>query len=143
MRPFNDRRSGITLFEVVIAVAAFGILLATCVKMMVLLSRQSRADDERNIAIQSVQAVLEQVENSHWDQLTQETANQVPLPEAATARLKDAKLTLTVSDEPSLSAKRISAALDWQAPDGDRSRPVRLVAWVFPDAPAPATQASQ
>jgi hypothetical protein len=142
MRTLNDRRIGITLFEVVIAVAAFGILLATCVKMMVLLSRQSRTDNERNIAIQSVQAVLEQVENSHWNELTQETANQVPLPEVATARLKDPKLMLTVSDEPALAAKRISAALDWQTADGDRSRPVRLVAWVFPDAAAPAAQAA-
>ena len=135
MRTLNDRRSGITLFEVVIAIAAFGILLATCVKMMVLLSRQSRTDDERNIAIQSVQSVLEQVENIPWDQLTSDSAKQVALPDVAASRLKGAKLKLAVTDEPSLTAKRILAELDWNGPDGERTRKIRLAAWAFPEVP--------
>jgi hypothetical protein len=124
-----------TLFELTIAVAAFAILLATSVKMTMLLSRQSRADEQRHVAIQSVQAVLEQIENIPWEQLTSDTAKQVALPEVAASHLKGAKLNLAVTDEPSLTAKRILAELDWDGPNGERTRPIRLVAWAFPDTP--------
>jgi hypothetical protein len=134
---------GITLFELTIAVAAFAVLLATSTQMVMLLSRQARADEQRHVAIQSIQAVLEQVENIPWEQLTAATARQVPLPEVAASRLQGAKLNLAVTDEPSLSAKRVVAELDWNSPDGERTRPIRLVAWVFPDTPASAVQTPQ
>jgi hypothetical protein len=131
------------MFELTIAIAAFGILLATSMKMVVLLSHQSRADEQRHVAIQSVQAVLEQVENIPWEQLTVDAAKRVPIPEVAASRLEGAKLNLDVTDEPSLSAKRVVAELDWNGPGGERTKPIRLVAWVFPETPASSIQTSQ
>ncbi len=103
--------------------------------MIFTLSSQVRANDSRYLALQAVQSVLEQAENVPWDELTSESVARIELPVSVVARLRDARLSLTVSEEAEPRAKRIHAELAWTGRGGQPARPMRLSAWVFPDAP--------
>jgi prepilin-type N-terminal cleavage/methylation domain-containing protein len=136
--PRNDSRRltsrpGLTLIELTIAIAVFSVLLATSMKMIFVASSQVRANERRNVALQTVQAVSEQIENMPWEQLTTEAASQIAIPELAAPYLPGAKLTATVKDETDPPAKRVLVEITWNGRGGQRSQPVRLTSWVFPD----------
>jgi hypothetical protein len=119
--------------ELTITVAVFAALLATSMKMIMVVSQQARANDKRRVALDTVQSVSEQIGNIPWDNLPAEAARQMPLPESAVAHLPDAELKITVNDETEPAAKRIAVEITWKGRGGDRAGPVRLTSWVFPE----------
>jgi len=132
------RRLGLTLVELTIAVAVFSVLLATSMKMIFVASSQMRANERRNVALQAVQAVSEQIENMAWDSLTTEAANQISIPELAKPYLPNAKLIVAVNDETDPPAKRVVVEITWNGRGGQRSQPVRLTSWIFPEDVPPS-----
>lgn len=126
-------RPGLTLVELTIAIAVFSVLLATSMKMIFVASGQLRANERRNVALQAVQAISEQIENMPWEQVTTEAASQVAIPELAAPYLLGAKLTVTVNEETDPPAKRVLVEITWNGRGGQRSQPVRLTSWVFPE----------
>ena len=134
----HNSRPGLTLVELTIAVAVFSVLLATSMKMIFAASNQMRANERRNVALQTVQAVSEQIENMPWNSLTTEAASQIPIPELAGPYLPGAKLTVAVNDETDPPAKRVLVEITWNGRGGQRSEPVRLTSWVFPENVPPS-----
>jgi prepilin-type N-terminal cleavage/methylation domain-containing protein len=126
-------RPGLTLVELTIAVAVFSVLLATSMKMIFVASSQMRANERRNVALQAVQAVSEQIENMPWDQLTTEAASQIAIPELAMPYLPGGKLNVAVNEETDPPAKRVVVEITWNGRGGQRSQPVRLTSWFFPE----------
>jgi prepilin-type N-terminal cleavage/methylation domain-containing protein len=126
-------RPGLTLVELTIAIAVFSVLLATSMKMIFVTSNQVRANERRNVALQTIQAVSEQIENMPWDQLTAEAASQIATPELAAPYLPGAKLTVVVNEETDPPAKRVVVEITWNGHGGRRAGPVRLTSWVFPE----------
>jgi prepilin-type N-terminal cleavage/methylation domain-containing protein len=126
-------RPAFTLMELTIAVAVFAVLLASSTKMIMVASKQARANERRLVALQTVQAITEQIGNIPWDNLPTEAEKQFPLPEAAVAHLSGAELKVTVHDEVEPVAKRIAVELTWQGNGANRAGPVRLTSWVFPE----------
>jgi prepilin-type N-terminal cleavage/methylation domain-containing protein len=133
-----DAPDGFTLMELSVAVAVFAVLLATSVKMIMLASHQARANEQRRIALQTVQILSEQIENVPWDNLPAAASNQLPLPASAAAHLPAAKLSIAVSDETDPIARRIAVEITWKDGGAARAGPVRLTNWVFPENPRPA-----
>ena len=131
--PRLTSRPGLTLVELTIAIAVFSVLLATSMKMIFAASSQMRANERRNVALQAVQAISEQIENMPWDSLTTEAASQITIPELAAPYLPDAKLIVAVNDETDPLAKRVVVEITWKGRGGQRSQPVRLTSWVFPE----------
>jgi hypothetical protein len=119
--------------ELTVAVAVFAALLATAMKMLMVASNQTRANDQRQIALLAVQSIAEQVENIPWAQLPTETANQRSLPDSAIAHLPGAELKMSVNDETDPVAKRITIEVNWKGRGAARAGPVRLTTWVFPE----------
>lgn len=136
--PVAPPRSGFTLLELSVAAAVLAVLLATALKVMTATSNHARANERRLIALQTVQAVTEQIGNIPWDRLPTEAANPFPLPESTTAQLPGAELKVAVHDETAPPAKRITVELTWSANDADRAAPVRLTSWVFPETAPPS-----
>jgi hypothetical protein len=131
-------RTGLTVMELTISVAVLAVLLATAMRMISVTSSQIRSSERRLIALQTVQAISEQIGNIPWDNLPTEAANQIPLPESTTKHLPDAELKVAVEDETDPIAKRVTVELTWSGTGGDHNGPVRMTSWVFPEnLPAP------
>jgi prepilin-type N-terminal cleavage/methylation domain-containing protein len=136
-RESSDARNGFTLMELAVAVSVFAVLLATSMKMVTLVSHQARVNEQRRIALQTMQSLSEQIGNIPWDNLPAAASNQLPLPESAVAHLPDAQLKIAVNDETDPIAKRIVVEITWKGSGADRAGPVQLTSWVFPDNSAP------
>ncbi len=129
-----EQRRGVTLVEVIAAVTMLAVLLASSVQMMRALGTQQLAAARRAMAIQTVQAVTEQLTNLPWDELTPEAAAKLTLPEVATLYLPGAALSAAVenANQP-VESKRLSVELRWNAPNGKPAAPLRVTTWVYPD----------
>lgn len=124
-----------TVIELTIAVAILGVLLASSVRMLYVMKNQQTAADRRIVALQTLQAVSEQVGNIPWEQLTTEAANQVRIPLAAASYLPDAKLITTVDEETDPVSKRIVVQLVWRGAGNQKPEPVQLTSWAFSNRP--------
>ena len=133
--PAAGRRSrGITLIEVVAAASVMAVLMITTVQMLSALAERQRAAERRTLAIETVQALVEQLGNTAWDNLTPQAAERLALPDQARPFLPGAKLEAAVVDEAEpVVAKRIFVKLTWNGPGGQPTGPVRLTAWSFRD----------
>jgi hypothetical protein len=123
--------------ELTVAVAVFAVLLATSTKMILVASNQARANERRTVAIQTVQAISEQIGNIPWDNVPTATEEQFPLPESAVAHLSGAELKVSVHDEVDPVSKRVAVELTWNGNGANRAGPVRLTSWIFPDNASP------
>ena len=128
------RSRGLTLVEVVAAASVLAVLLTTSVQMLSALAERQRAAERRTLAIETVQALVEQLGNMAWDDLTPQAAEQLALPDQARPFLPGAKLEAAIVDEAEpVAAKRIVVKLTWNGPGGQPTGPVRLTAWTFRD----------
>jgi hypothetical protein len=132
----NERlgvRVGITLMEVAASAAMLALLLASSAQMFGTISKHQRAADRQAIALQTVQNAMEEISNRPWDELTPANLRGVGVPDAVARYLPGAELKATVTDEAAPVSRRITVELTWLAPSGQRSGPMRLTGWAFPD----------
>ena len=141
-RPRKDRvqvpvsRRAMTLLEVTVAAALLAVLLTTSAQLLRALKGQQRAAERRAVALQTVQALSERINNMPWDEVTPEAVRGVEIPSEIAPHLPGAELVVAVVDEQEpIAAKRISMELKWNGPGGQPARPARLTTWVFPEAP--------
>ena len=135
-RWFSDRtrRTALTLLEVTIATALLGLLMTASVQVLRAVQTQQRAADRRTAALQTVQAIAEQVSNFSWEKVATEQLEKLQLPEAIVQYLPAAKLATTMNEEHEpVAAKRVSFALSWRGPKGQPAGPIRLTIWVYKD----------
>jgi prepilin-type N-terminal cleavage/methylation domain-containing protein len=132
---FVNRRRAMTLIEVIAAVSMLAVLLGSSVQMMRALGMQQRAAARRAMALQTVQAVTEELTNLPWNALTPAVAENLSVPEVAQFYLPGAVITATVEDvSQPVESKRLSVEMRWNAPSGKPAAPLRLTTWVYPDA---------
>jgi hypothetical protein len=128
------RRRAFTLIEVVIAAGMLAMLLTTSVHMLRALSLHQRASERREVALEAVQAVADQIANIPWDKLTAESAEKVTIPKPLDGYLPGAKLSVSVDEIAAPAAsRRVHVDLTWNGADGQPVAPVRLTNWVFPE----------
>ena len=122
--------------EIVAAASVLAVLLATAVQMLSALAERQRAAERRTLAMATAQAVVEQLANMRWAELTPQAAERIAVPPEAEAFLPGAQLEAAVIDEREpTAAKRILVKLSWSGPGRQPAGPVRLTAWSFPDEP--------
>jgi prepilin-type N-terminal cleavage/methylation domain-containing protein len=127
-------RRGMTMIEIAAAVAMLGVLLASSAQVMRSLANQQRAAARRVMALQTVQALIEELANVPWDRLSPEVANKLTIPDVAKLYLPGAALLATVTDaESPVESKCLSVELRWRTPSGQPTAPLRLTTWVFSD----------
>ena len=138
LRVLLKRPGGITLLEMTVAAGILAVLISTSVQMIRVVSAQQRAAERRAVAMQTVQALAEQLGNLPWDELTPQSTEQITIPAVLAAYLPGAKLAVTLNGETEdIAAKRVAIELTWKAPNGQPAGPVRLTTWSFPDQPPP------
>ncbi len=136
--PRGRGRRGMTIIEVVVAASVLAVLLASSVQVLSTLSKHQRAAERRVLAIETTQAMIEQLSNRRWDDLTPQLADELTVPQRVRPFLPGAKIKATVVDEQEpVEAKRITVQLTWNSLGGQPAGPVRLTAWAFPDDSSP------
>jgi hypothetical protein len=131
--PARAQDAGLTVIELTISIAILAVLLATSMRMIVVASEHVRANERRVLALQAVQAVSEEIDNIPWDQLNDETASSVRIPDAVAPRLPGAKFTAKVAEESDPLAKRVTVEITWDTRNDQPAAQSRLTTWVFPD----------
>lgn len=130
----GGRRRGFTLLELSVAAAMLCALVLIAVQMFRAVTTQQQAAERRALALETVQAVAEQIGNMRWDELTLGSVESISAPASATAHLPGAKLAIGLEEENEpVAAKRITIELTWNNSPGRSARPVRLTSWVFDD----------
>jgi hypothetical protein len=124
-----------SLLEITLAAGLLGVLMSVSVQMLRVMGDRQRAADRRAAALQTVQALAEQLENMPWDQLTASAADEIESPDAISRYLPGAKLSIKIDEEGEpVVAKRLKLELQWNGPTGQAVAPVQLTVWSFPDA---------
>lgn len=123
-----------SLLEITIAVAILTALMTVSVQMIRALGGQQRSVERRALAIRTVQALVEQIGNTPWEELTTESIERVEIPAIVASHLPNPKLTIELDEEQEpIAAKRVKVELQWNGPSGQPVGPAQLTTWVFPD----------
>jgi hypothetical protein len=123
-----------SLLEVTIAAALLAALMTVSVQMIRALGGQQRSVERRALAIRTVQALVEQIGNTPWEELTTESVDQLEIPAVVAVHLLNPELLVHLEEEHEpIASKRVTVELLWTGPNGQPSGPGRLTTWVFPD----------
>lgn len=129
-------RRGVTLFELVVAMVLLGAVGSSFVPVLRRVEQMRRNIGRHELALQGFQNVLDEVASLPWDRVTQPEAEQVLKSEAE--RLDGAEWTVTVTNlDAELPARRITVAVTWPTPAGDRTTPVSLTTIVHQPGGSP------
>jgi hypothetical protein len=124
-----------TLLEITLAAGLLGVLMTVSVQMLRMMGDRQRAGERRAAALQTVDALAEQLGNMTWDELTPAAGDELTIPETMKRHLPGAVLHATVVEESEpISAKRLTIELKLDGPRGQAAAPVRLTTWAFPDS---------
>jgi hypothetical protein len=95
------------------------------------IARERQLTRQRQAAQLEVGNLMERLTALEWNELTPERTAQTGLSPALREQLPDAELTVAVSDDATLNARRVFVELRWEIVPGRPAPPVRLVSWVY------------
>ncbi len=127
-RDKSPRRQGVTITETIVACTLLASLMAVFVPTVVSNQRIQRGMWRRQIAHDELANQLERLQSLPFDQLPA-AVDALALSARAIESLPDAQLTGEISEQE--EGLRLTVQLDWNSP-GQRTRPIRLVTWVYP-----------
>jgi len=125
-------RKGVTILEVTVAAVLLGTLMMVCLHLLSAATAQRRALDQRQAAIIELSNEMERLSALPWAELTRLKPADERISPWAQAILPEAKLTVELAaptNDP--DARRITASLRWQDPNGRFLPPVTLTAWKY------------
>lgn len=106
-------------------------VIAGACQLLQLVAAQRRAAEYRALASLETANVMEDLLCRSWMELTPQ-APRVQLSQTTRERLPSPQLRINVASEAGdPSSRRITVEIDWQASDGRRGQPLRLVAWRY------------
>ena len=125
-------RRGTTTVEVVVAGILLGTVMSIAVPALSWVVHERRAADRRQQATLEVENLMEHIAARGWDEITQQTATKLKLPEQVSQQLPESSLSCTVNSKPNEpDSKRIHIELAWSNRKGQTLAPVRLTTWVY------------
>ena len=129
--PANQRR-GITLIEMVATFVLIGSAISLAAPLLVSVSRQRLAIEQRQFAIQHAGNILESYSALPWEKLPVGTLPLADAPADVQTLLQDLKQSLEITehaDKP--TSRRLSVSISWRGPSAMVAKPVQMSAWVF------------
>lgn len=126
-------RAGFTIVEAIGACLLLGILLSMTVPMLLLVARERRATEQRQVALQHIANLLEETVARDWNEIP---AGELKLPDASPELVSilpglERTLSATQSSE-APNQKQVTATIRWQNQAGQLVTPIQLSAWKFP-----------
>ncbi len=128
----KKRKVGVTIVEVVAAMAMMGVALVAFTQVQHALRMTERIAVREAIAMQQLENEAAKIRAASWDDLKEGSALRELMPKCREA-LPDAKLEIHIEDleQASLSAKRIRITLGWRKDSLRDSMPMSLELWRF------------
>lgn len=120
-------RRGVSIFEVVLAAAALGMVLVMIAQAMMSLDRARKATDNLDAASRELENSLKSFAARPWDELTTEAASEWQLTDEAKSQLPGAELETSVEPVDNPAGKRITMRLSLPS----KPAPLVLTTWVF------------
>ena len=126
------RRSGYSLFEIIISLGVLAVVLVVVAQSVTLVARQRRVTQRRQLALQAAENSMERLFTLPWVELSTEKLMGEALPREFTSGLPGAALKIDVDEEAGPpSAKRLQVEVSWTDTGRMVGRPVRLTAWRY------------
>ena len=133
----HQKRHGMTLIETVAAAALLMVALGLAMKVIAASTSAEQAAQRKALATEILSSMLEKQMCTPVGELTQKEAAKWEVPHAADLLLTKAKLeseVISVAGPP--AGKKVTLKLTWQETSGQRTAPLILSAWAFPQQPA-------
>lgn len=117
------------------AVALAVVAVVGAANLLGLVAQQRRTAIRRAAAEAEAANLMEDLASCRWDDITPQHAAATILSDDCRRALPDGRLRVDLVAEDQ-DSKRITIRIDWRTASGQRSEPVRLVAWKFRDPEA-------
>ncbi len=132
----HGRRAGFTLLELIVALLLLGAASAVLLPVLVTVSAQRRAAEQRQYALILAENLLDDLVARPWDDITQDSSAAVVAGVHAPDELQrlilpDLERVVKVTHGSDALTKQVSLELRWRNRAGDFTRPIRLSAWKF------------
>lgn len=140
-------RRGYTVVELIVTSLLLGTVFSTLAPILGSVNRLRQSGERRQLAMQEVANLMEELSVREWSQLTAEGTEDITLTPAVQAALPDAELTIRILPEESevaaveadaIEVRRIEISLRWREQGDQFIAPVRLTTWRY--APAPGEE---
>jgi hypothetical protein len=126
-------RSGVMLLEVLAGVVLLLAAIGLVVQILAGEAAAQRAIQHKLFAFELLTNIMEEQTALPFEAVTPQSLAQLKLPPEAQQLLPQATLTAAVvPSEGSIPGKRLTLELRWQERTGESSKPVRLIAWIYP-----------
>jgi prepilin-type N-terminal cleavage/methylation domain-containing protein len=128
----SNRRRGMTLLEVGVALVILAAAMATLVQLVGVSTRQRRANDQRSAALQEIANEAERLATIPWNDLAPEELTTWQPSAVLTSVLPAAECRVTVTEESGPPhARRLELRVAWKNAVGDQVAPVELTLWRY------------
>jgi Tfp pilus assembly protein PilV len=134
----KPRRAAFTLLELIVAATLLSVVVLTFAPLMGWVSSQQHTVFERQMAMEEVENLAEQITVRPWDEVTPESLAMLTVSDACRRQLSDCRLEVAlveVADAP--VSKRVTISLVWKDRAGRDVSPVRLTTWLYRTREAP------
>jgi|LSQX01.1.fsa_nt_gb prepilin-type N-terminal cleavage/methylation domain-containing protein len=125
-------RGGMTLFEVLAAVAVLGVLLIACAQMLAVMTVQQQAVRNRRAAVQMAQNAMERCFAAARGQTEADKSDEIAAEVTAAGMLRDARVEIALEDAGDPRGVRtVRVAVAWREGAEEPERVVRLTGWRY------------
>ena len=133
--------------EIAIGTGVAIVVMVAIAQLVAVIGNQRVHSDQQRLATREAANALERVLAASWSDLDPEAPPEVKISASAEERLDDPRLSVVITEsQEDLLVKRIEVRVDWVNRAGQRTEPLRLVAWRHgersPDADVPPEEAS-
>ena len=127
-----EPRQGLTLSELVIALAIAVTAMVGVAQLMHTATRQHRAVGEQNFVAMEAANIMEDLMSRPWDELASGKAPEIELSAACIEAVPNAEVEVEIIEEDGLKdARRVVVEIKWLSHPSDSPKPFRLVAWKY------------
>lgn len=125
-------RRGMTLAEIVIALAVLSLAMVAVVQLVGTAARQRRAGEQRRMALLEVANQAERLAVASWDDTAPDALNGWTPSDELLAALPEAQCRVEVAEQAGPPpARQIRLLVTWPNAAGQATKPVELTIWRF------------
>jgi prepilin-type N-terminal cleavage/methylation domain-containing protein len=125
-------RRGLSMAEVLVAVAVASVVMVCGMQLMFVAHRQGRTVDAQRVAWLEAGNLMEHVMARPWEDMHPDVLSSLALSDACRQALPDAILRVdALPDDTDPTALQITIEIQWRADASRPAVPVRLVAWRY------------
>ena len=133
-QPWCRLRCGFTLIEMIGTCVLLGVVISMTVPMTLLVARERRSTEQRQVAMQHAMNLLEAAMSKTWSELPPGSLDCPTMDQDLTKLLPGFEQSLVVRslhEQP--ESRQITASIRWKNHAGQLVSPIRLSTWIFPD----------